>query len=410
MKCPVCKTECFESKCPVCGFGEVGREFINKEDAYKWEIDVLLPFKIRYHDVVESKKALKISGNKLIKYDKSYKLESVIVPDGITEISEKAFDGCETIRSIYLPDSVSTIGDYCFAGCHALRYIHLSDNIEYIPRGAFIACGNLKNINLPQNLRFIGKSAFVMCHSLNTLIVPNNVIEICDEAFMGSGLTEIVLSSKLRLLGYSVFDNCYQLKTIMVPADNENFKSIDNCLIKLSLGGLLIKAGIESDIPDTELITLLSNRCFSSSRKEELLIPQGITSIGYGVFDSCNEMRWFHVDSNNSRYYSQNNCIVDTEKNEIIAGIANCVIPCDSDVYRIAFNAFLNLKSKTSVVIPENITNIDDRAFESCEFDIYCEAFEKPKGWHGRWCHSHKGNIYWGSQWSYDDKGNPILN
>ena len=37
MKCPVCKTECGQSNvCAECGFTEVVKDFINREEAEQW--------------------------------------------------------------------------------------------------------------------------------------------------------------------------------------------------------------------------------------------------------------------------------------------------------------------------------------------------------------------------------------
>ena len=46
MLCPVCKTECEQSSiCPNCGFLEVGKLFINQEEAEQWYKTVVVPFK-----------------------------------------------------------------------------------------------------------------------------------------------------------------------------------------------------------------------------------------------------------------------------------------------------------------------------------------------------------------------------
>ena len=49
MKCPVCKTECGGcSTCPECGFNEVGKLFINQDDASQWLNSVVAPFRSAY--------------------------------------------------------------------------------------------------------------------------------------------------------------------------------------------------------------------------------------------------------------------------------------------------------------------------------------------------------------------------
>ena len=49
MKCPVCKTECGNgSTCPECGFEEVGKLFINQEDAAQWLDGIVEPLRRVY--------------------------------------------------------------------------------------------------------------------------------------------------------------------------------------------------------------------------------------------------------------------------------------------------------------------------------------------------------------------------
>lgn len=49
MNCPVCKTECTnETVCPECGFTEVGKVFLNIEDANQWIDFVVSPYRIEY--------------------------------------------------------------------------------------------------------------------------------------------------------------------------------------------------------------------------------------------------------------------------------------------------------------------------------------------------------------------------
>ena len=49
MKCPVCKTECGEkSICPHCAFPEVGREFLNQEDAELWLKTAVSDYRKKY--------------------------------------------------------------------------------------------------------------------------------------------------------------------------------------------------------------------------------------------------------------------------------------------------------------------------------------------------------------------------
>lgn len=50
MLCPVCKTECGQSNtCKECGFSQVGKVFINEEEAKHWFNTTVIPYKSNYY-------------------------------------------------------------------------------------------------------------------------------------------------------------------------------------------------------------------------------------------------------------------------------------------------------------------------------------------------------------------------
>lgn len=52
MKCPVCKTECGQNNvCTECGFAEVGKDFINREEAEQWFNDTVIPYRNNYYKI-----------------------------------------------------------------------------------------------------------------------------------------------------------------------------------------------------------------------------------------------------------------------------------------------------------------------------------------------------------------------
>ena len=66
-----------------------------------------------------------------------------IIPDGVTEISYAAFDGCIGLTSVIIPNSVTKIGKIAFANCTELTSIKIPDNITDIGDGAFDGCYQL---------------------------------------------------------------------------------------------------------------------------------------------------------------------------------------------------------------------------------------------------------------------------
>jgi hypothetical protein len=74
----------------------------------------------------------------LKKFKGKWKFASI--PEGVTRIGEKAFDGCTGLTNLTLPDSITSIGDNAFEGCTGLTSITLPDSITSIEYRAFEGC------------------------------------------------------------------------------------------------------------------------------------------------------------------------------------------------------------------------------------------------------------------------------
>ncbi|MBQ8049750.1 MAG: leucine-rich repeat domain-containing protein, partial [Bacteroidales bacterium] len=89
-------------------------------------------------------------------------LESVILPDNLTEIYDSMFRGCESLTVIDIPDGVTKLGDFAFDGCASLASIIIPSGVTYIGNYCFSDCSNLRHIvswpvitpNLGGNFRY----------------------------------------------------------------------------------------------------------------------------------------------------------------------------------------------------------------------------------------------------------------
>ncbi len=94
-------------------------------------------------------------------YSRSGLVKSLVVYDGITEISDYAFLGCSQLESISLPASITRIGDGAFHYCPQLHAVDLSHitALDTLDRDAF-ADTSLEEVQLPASLRRLDMSAF----------------------------------------------------------------------------------------------------------------------------------------------------------------------------------------------------------------------------------------------------------
>ena len=103
----------------------------------------------------------------------------IIVPMSSNEITvvavgEQAFE-YESIISIVLPDTITTIEEKAFYQCSNLETVHLGSSITTIEKRAFSKCSSLKSISLPNTLTKLGASSFEFCTNLQTVYLGKSI-------------------------------------------------------------------------------------------------------------------------------------------------------------------------------------------------------------------------------------------
>ena len=102
-------------------------------------------------------------------------LESVTIPNTVTEVQWNAFAQCSSLTTVKLSSSMTNISLQLFAYCLSLGEIEIPESVTSISYEAFHSCINLKKVTLPSKLTDLGTYAFNECTALNTVIVKNPV-------------------------------------------------------------------------------------------------------------------------------------------------------------------------------------------------------------------------------------------
>ena len=158
-------------------------------------------------------------------------LTCVKIPDSVKRIESKAFSDCKGLTDIFIPASVEIIRQYVFNHCDALKEITISeDNPHYTSVNKVLFNKNKTqlieysdreaedNYVIPDTVTVIGWFAFCACESLKSVIIPEGVESIGMHAFEGcSGLTEIKLPSSMTFIDHDTFSKCSNLRKITIP-------------------------------------------------------------------------------------------------------------------------------------------------------------------------------------------------
>ena len=150
--------------------------------------------------------------------------------------------------------------------------------------------------------------AFSYNPNLRSIVIPSTVTEIENSSFYNcSGLEKVVLPSKLSKIGDYAFYNCTGLKSFVLPA---SVKSVGECV-------------------------------FGYANLEHLSVERG-----------------------NKRYHSHRNCnaIIESATKTLVAASNSTVIP--RNIKAIGQGAFMGLTGIESIILPQSVHEIGDRAFE----------------------------------------------
>lgn len=110
------------------------------------------------------RKGVKVIGNNAFGLCTS--INSIEIPNSVTNIGECAFSSCESLTSINIPNSVASIGEGTFDFCCSLTSIEIPNSVTNIEGWTFSNCTSLICINIPYGVTNIGECAFAHCNTI----------------------------------------------------------------------------------------------------------------------------------------------------------------------------------------------------------------------------------------------------
>ncbi|MBP5527840.1 MAG: leucine-rich repeat domain-containing protein [Bacteroidales bacterium] len=140
-------------------------------------------------------------------------LRNINIPEGVTDISDNCFNGCQ-ITNITLPTHLQSIGRKAFSENDRLTNVTMPQTLLSMGQGAFEHCYALTSIDIPDSLRVIPKEAFNSCIRLCSITWGNDVEEIGDYAFWAlsqmssTHITVLDFPATLRKVGEAAFGAC----------------------------------------------------------------------------------------------------------------------------------------------------------------------------------------------------------
>lgn len=130
-----------------------------------------------------------IGDEAFLAYGSSEKITSVVIPNGVTFIGYRAFQG-NLLTSVTIPDSVTQLSNLSFGENPLLASVILSNSLTEVPLHSFVSCA-LTSITIPSGVTSIGNLAFAN-NQLTSVTIPSAVSSIGIQGFKGNPLTCVI--------------------------------------------------------------------------------------------------------------------------------------------------------------------------------------------------------------------------
>lgn len=313
--------------------------------------------------------------------------KATIFPEGVKKIGTAAFF-THDIESVVIPEGVTDIESYAFAHCSSLKYVYIPASIKYIPFSAFYCCPALETIefapNAPKyfhdNLSRYKSSAkgkhdwgnvvsseylksgvldiivpegvtgfggVFRESSIRSIRIPESVTKILGRAFEECHFLETVVFPKsLEKLGAEAFWDCYWLRSVHL---HENIKEIGTYTFRSCRS--LTSAILEG-------VTKIGDDAFDGcERLNTILFPDSLKEIGRGAFSGCKSLKEILIPDNIER--------LEASAFYLCTSLKSITIP--KTITEIKDYTFAYCRSLQKISLPDSITSIGNSAFEQCE-------------------------------------------
>lgn len=268
----------------------------------------------------------------LILYPARSSRTSYTVPDGVTGIWRRAFEGAR-LDTVLLPDTLIEIGDNAFTNS-LLKKVTIPASVEKLSNGfldsAFTSCSYLKTagpVGSGCDIEYgwaeeIPEWAFLNCDSLVEITLPDTLKKIGYGAFYGTHITELTIPKNVEKLAQGAISDCYRIEAVYVDPENPYMCSVNGVLFSKDRTELMFYPHSK---PDEEYVmpyglkTIPSNGLRYVYNLKRLGLPKALTTVERWGASSCMALTDIYYAGSEEDWGKIN--IIDPETNDALVNV-----------------------------------------------------------------------------------------
>ena len=214
-----------------------------------------------------------------------------------------------------------------------VTYNNVTYNVTAIGNGAFKRC-NITSVEIPSSIKTIEYEAFCDNYSLVSVAI-SNLETWCNISFIGN--------PNPLFYAHHLYLNGEEVKELIIPDRVTNIK-------QYAFSGASYITSVKISNSVTTIEEGAFYKCFELTYVN---IPSSVKSIGPGAFKECNNLKTVDIQSIEAW------CNIQFLQSPYDASHSNYLL-------NYAHNLYLNGEEVKDLVIPNNITIINDYAFDGC--------------------------------------------
>ena len=219
----------------------------------------------------------------------------------ISKICDNVFANWYSLKSIIIPECITALPERAFYNCLCLESIDIPKSVESIPSSAFEGCNSLKNVNISEeNDNFTSINGVIFSKNKEEmLIIPTSVeyVEIPKECNtipttglqFATSLTWVTIEDGNK--DYTTDGHIiYKGTNIVCCIGGVSNITVNETTTQININAFAYTTKIQSiDLTKTQISTIQSS-AFSSSNLTTIAFPSTLTLIGSSAFRYCQSL------------------------------------------------------------------------------------------------------------------------